>query len=80
MEYKTKNGKEKTRSLNKLETQARATAAQEQSTVTTMSTHIRISHKNYKKLTELGKKNESYDDIISRLIEFYENEPHHKAT
>ena len=43
------------------------------------STHIRISDKNYKKLTGLGKKNESYDDIITRLIELWENHNHRRG-
>ena len=37
-----------------------------------ISTHVRISKGNYKKLTEIGKKKESYDEIIGRLIKFYQ--------
>jgi hypothetical protein len=30
---------------------------------------IKVSPENYDKLTEMGKKNESYDDIITRLLQ-----------
>ena len=32
---------------------------------------LRISEDTHEKLTDLGKKNESYDEIIIRLIDFY---------
>jgi hypothetical protein len=40
-------------------------------------THIRISKKHYKELTDLGKKNETYDQIIGRLIRFYKQHKQH---
>lgn len=37
-----------------------------------MIKHIKISEETHEKLTSMGKKGETYDDIISRLLEHYE--------
>ena len=37
-----------------------------------MSTTIRVSRETKEKLVNIGKKNDSYDDIIRRLIENFE--------
>ena len=36
-------------------------------------TTVKVTRKTRDKLAELGKKNETYEDIIERLIEFYTN-------
>ena len=36
-------------------------------------TTVKVTKKTREKLAELGKKNETYEDIIERLIEFYAN-------
>lgn len=41
-----------------------------------MSTTIRVSRETRDKLADLGRKNDSYEDIILRLINFYESEDH----
>jgi len=35
-------------------------------------TTVKVTKRTREKLAELGKKNETYEDIIERLIEFYE--------
>jgi predicted CopG family antitoxin len=39
-----------------------------------MAKMIRIDDHVHKELTELGKKGESYSDLIKRLVEFYKKE------
>lgn len=41
-----------------------------------MSTTIRVSKETRDKLADLGRKNDSYEDIILMLINFYESEDH----
>ena len=36
-------------------------------------TTIKVTKRTREKLAELGKKNETYEDIIEKLIEFYTN-------
>jgi len=36
-------------------------------------TTVKVTRKTREKLADLGKKNETYEDIIERLIEFYAN-------
>ncbi len=36
-------------------------------------TTVKVTRKTRNKLAELGKKNETYEEIIQRLIEFYNN-------
>ena len=36
-------------------------------------TTVKVTRKTRDKLAELGKKNETYEDIIEKLIEFYRN-------
>jgi len=36
-------------------------------------TTVKVTKKTREKLADLGKKNETYEDIIERLIEFYAN-------
>jgi hypothetical protein len=79
MKYCRKTLREITQSLNKLDMEVRMALEQREGLQMSMgTTHIRISDKNYKKLTGLGKKNESYDDIITRLIELWEHHNHHR--
>lgn len=35
---------------------------------------IKVRKSTYDRLTDLGRKNETYDEIISRLLESYESE------
>ncbi len=38
-------------------------------------TTVKVTKKTKGRLAELGKKDETYDDIIARLLEFYDNSP-----
>ena len=33
---------------------------------------VKVSRETHRRLTDLGKKNESYDTVIERLLDFYE--------
>ncbi len=70
MTYNTKTVEEDTRSLNKLELQARLQAVGEP-TIVTDDTHIRISKRVYRKFRRVGVYGESADDILDSLIDFY---------
>lgn len=41
-----------------------------------MTTTIRIHRETKQKLEELGRKGQTFDDIIKQLIETYENQNH----
>lgn len=35
---------------------------------------VKVSRETHRRLTDLGSKNESYDNVIVRLLDFYEGE------
>lgn len=37
-----------------------------------LAKQIKLSDKTYERLTNIGKKNETYDDIVSRLLDMYD--------
>jgi predicted CopG family antitoxin len=39
-----------------------------------MTKQIRVSDETYKRLNRVGKKGQTYDDIVSCLLDYYENE------
>ncbi len=43
-------------------------------------TTVKVTKKTRQKLAELGKKNETYEEIIGRLIEFYNDSRNHRKT
>ncbi len=43
-------------------------------------TTVKVTKKTREKLVELGKKNETYEEIIDRLIEFYKSNSRKRLT